>query len=50
MNTLYFILLLLGAVSFALAAYGVVYRKVNLAALGLLFWIMVPLIQTLKRL
>lgn len=50
MNTLYFILLLLGAVSFALAAFSVVFRKINLMALGLLFWVLVPLIQTLKRL
>ena len=48
MNTLYLILLLLGAVCFAIAAFDVAVRRVNLLALGLLFWIAVPLIQTIK--
>lgn len=45
MNVIDFILLLLGAVCFAAAAFNVPKNAtVNLVALGLLFWILVPLI------
>lgn len=43
MNVIDFILLLIGAICFAAAAVNVVAR-VNLLAVGLLFWILVPLI------
>lgn len=49
MNAFYFILLLLAAVCFALSAFNVVVaRRVSFLSLGLLFWVLVPLIQTLK--
>lgn len=48
MTTLYLILLLLSTVFFALSAFGVVVSKVNLMALGLFCWVLVPLIQTIK--
>ena len=41
------ILLIAAAVCFALAAFGVTAR-VNLVALGLLFWVLVPLIGALS--
>lgn len=56
MTVLYLILLLLAGVCFAVAAargsrqaldHG---RSVNLVALGLLFWVAVPFLQTLKGL
>lgn len=52
MTFLYFILLLAGAFCFALATFGrsFVRRELNLVALGLLFWILVPLIQELRAL
>lgn len=43
------LLLLFGAVCFALAAFGVAAR-VNLLALGLLAWICVPLIHAIQAL
>jgi hypothetical protein len=54
MDTLYVILYLLAAVCFAVAAFFVssasaatnnFVTRVNLVALGLLFWVLVPLIQ-----
>lgn len=52
MNALYLVLLLLAAVFFVLAAYGVAFTSrrgtVNFVALGLLCWVLVPLIQTFK--
>lgn len=48
MNTLYLILLLLAAILFAVAASGKVVTKYNLIALGLLCWVLVPLIQQFK--
>ena len=49
METIYFILLLLGAICFAVAFVSVwsrrVYEHFDLVSLGLLFWILVPLIQ-----
>lgn len=50
MTVLFLILLLLGAVCFGLAAFGATLQKVNLLALGLLFWILVPLITALTEL
>jgi hypothetical protein len=55
MTTLYFILYLVSAVCFAASAV-LTFRpaagaaKVNLIALGLLFWVLVPLIVTAKAL
>lgn len=48
MNVLYLILYLLAAICFLAAASGRVAAKYNLVALGLLFWVLVPLIQTIK--
>lgn len=50
MNLLYFVLLLLGAVCFAAAALSFTMQRINLVALGLLFWVLVPLIQTAQHL
>jgi len=41
------VLLLIGAVCFGLAAFGVGGGRINLVALGLLAWILVPLIAAL---
>lgn len=49
MTLLYFVLLLLAAVCFFLAVTGRITRW-NLIALGLLLWVLVPLIQTGKAL
>lgn len=49
MTTLYLLLLLLAAVFFALSAFGVSAQKVNLLALGLFCWVLVPLLQTLQK-
>lgn len=38
-----FIALLIGLICFALAAFGVAVTRVNLVALGLAAWILVPL-------
>lgn len=46
MNVLYLLLLLLAAISFGASAFGATLRSVNLVALGLLFWVLVPLILT----
>jgi hypothetical protein len=57
MNLLFLLLLLAAAVCFGIAAFGhgrsatradgavVVTQRVNFVALGLLFWVLVPLIQ-----
>lgn len=61
MDTLYLILYILAAVCFVAAAFVTnavttatnprpVYTRVNLVALGLLFWVLVPLIVTIDRL
>ena len=51
MTVLYFILLLLAAICFVVAAADrTVHPRVNLIALGLFFWVLVPLIQTVKNL
>lgn len=49
MNILYLILLLGGALCFAAEASGRVTSRFNLLALGLLLWVLVPLIQTIDR-
>jgi hypothetical protein len=51
MSGLYFVLLLLGAICFAVAALGRTApagRPLGLVPLGLLFWILVPLIQVAR--
>lgn len=45
MEKLYFVLLFLAAVCFVAAALGAVVKRVNLVALGLFLWALVPLIQ-----
>lgn len=50
MTVLYLLLLLLGAVCFAMAMVGASVRNFNLVAAGLLFWVMVPLLQTVTSL
>lgn len=45
MSILFLLLLLFAAVCFGLAAFNVGVGKLNLIALGLLFWVLVPLIQ-----
>ena len=50
MNTLYLILLVLGLAAFLAAAFSVTINRVNLVALGLAFWILVPLIQLIDSL
>lgn len=50
MTVLYLLLLVLAAVLFVLHAVGVDTPKVNLLALGLFCWVLVPLIQTVDRL
>lgn len=49
MVVLYFVLLLLAAVCFGLAAFAVPVQRVSPLALGLLFWVLVPLLQLLNR-
>lgn len=48
MHTVYLILLLAAAVCFALAAFNAATNRVNLLALGLLLWVCVPLIATIR--
>lgn len=50
MNVFYMILLLLGAVCFLASAANMTLRRgrPDLISLGLFFWILVPLIQTIK--
>lgn len=48
MITLYLILLLAAASCFVLCVLDVRSSRVNFLALGLLFWVAVPLIQTFK--
>lgn len=45
MDVLFFIFYLLAGVCFGLLAGGVAVRRINFLALGLLFWVLVPLIQ-----
>lgn len=49
MSALYVILLILAVVCFVMAVFGKAFRNYNLVAAGLLFWVMVPLFQTLDR-
>jgi hypothetical protein len=46
-NTINLILLLIAAVLFGLAAVNVTHPRINLVALGLLAWVLVPLIALL---
>jgi hypothetical protein len=47
-HTVDLILYVIAAVCFALAAFGVATNRVNLLALGLLAWVLVPLIAVLR--
>lgn len=49
MHVLYLVLLLLAGVSFGLAA-GRVASRLDFLALGLLFWVLVPLLQQVQHL
>lgn len=49
MVVIYLLLLIGAALCFGFAAFGRSTPKVNLVALGLLLWVLVPLIQTLVR-
>lgn len=48
MNAIYALLLLLGLLCFLGDAFGAKVRTINLTALGLAFFILVPLIQTVR--
>lgn len=50
MQELYFVLYLLAGVCFGLAAGGVFHKRVNFLAFGLLFWVVVEVIQTFQKL
>lgn len=51
MDVLYFILLLVAAICFIVAAAGgAIHPRINLIALGLFFWVLVPLIHAAKAL
>ena len=49
MSALVLILLILAAVCFALTAFGAPVGRVNLLALGLLAWVLVPLLHAVSR-
>ena len=48
MHTLTIVLLILAAVSFAGAAAGAAFGRINLIGLGLLFWVIAVLIPALQ--
>jgi hypothetical protein len=48
MHPIYLALYLLAAVFFGLAAFNVASARVNFVALGLLAWVLVPLVVTLR--
>lgn len=48
MEVLFLLLLILGALCFLVAALGHTLRNLNLIALGLFFWILVPVIEALE--
>ena len=50
MTVLYLILLIAAGILFLLAAFSVDVRRLNLVALGLFCWVLVPLLQTMKQL
>jgi hypothetical protein len=50
MEIVYFVLLLLALICFVLTAFGVQHSRVGLLALGLAFWVAVPLIHALRAL
>lgn len=45
MSVLFILLLLAAAVCFGISAFAPGYNRVNFIGLGLLFWVLVPLIQ-----
>jgi len=49
-NVIIVLLLLLAAIFFALTAFGIASSRVNLLALGLFCWVLVPLILAVKTL
>ena len=50
MDVLFLLLFIVGAVCFGMAAFGRAVGNVNLIALGLLAWILVPLLEALTAL
>ena len=48
MAILFLLLLLAAAVCFGIGAFAVAYNRVNFIALGLLFWVLVDLIKSLR--
>lgn len=50
MVLLYFVLLILATICFGLAALNKPVGKLNIIALGLFFWMLVPTIQMLNKL
>lgn len=49
MLVLYVLFYLIALVLFAIETFGVSPKRLNLLALGLLFWTLPPLLQTLSR-
>lgn len=50
MTTFYLLFYLIAGILFGLAAGGVTAKKVNFLALGLLFWVLVEIVQTFQKL
>ena len=50
MNVFYLLLLIVAAVCFGIAAFSSRQPRINLVALGLLAWVLVPLLQALVSL
>ena len=50
LTVIYLLLLIAAAVCFFIDAFVVSQRRVHVLALGLLLWVLVPLIQTANRL
>jgi hypothetical protein len=48
MDKIYALLYVLAVVMFVLATLKVPHNRLNFLALGLIFWVLVPLIQTVK--
>lgn len=48
MTVVYLLLLIVAAVCFLASAFGGTLHRVNLVALGLFLWVMVPLLVTLR--
>lgn len=49
MTVLFLLLLIFGAVCFLLSAFSTRAYRADLLPLGLFFWILIPLIQTLQQ-